>query len=377
MNWKSWAVIGLSSLGTACGPDIDLAERPLFSNGVNTVTYLAYDAVTGAPIENAALKVTVGAHVLDAKAEGNSHVVGQLPLGIFPTAVSAPGYLSFSGQTQTDCNGLLTHPTSQCFKTYQVALFPEGAVEDDLQVKVFDSMDGAPVSSGRVIATLTAAPTHVGTSFSNLLPGSFSTRPSTLVVTLDADGSAVLPKAQLVLGGTYSVDVFGGRNAKGEFLRPTENKLITAGVDLPRLVLFMGAPAMDPVALSANNEKPGAQSALVITFPYPVEVCSEPSSHGWHLVDYQGDLNGDGLIATPDMTRPVTVASTEGEVTIRANFASVGGASTFQPTDGRLVVMFSGISVRVQGAANCVPLTSTYLRSSTLVSARLQMAETL
>ncbi len=377
MKWKSWAVIGLSSLGTACGPDIELGDRPLFANGVNTVTYVSYDAITGAPIENATLKVDVGAHVLDAKTNGNSHVVGQLPYGTFPTAVSAPGYLSFAGQTQTDCNGNLTSPTSQCFKTYQVALFPEGAVNEDVQVKVFDSTEGAPVTSGRVIATLTNAPTHVGTNFSNLLPGSFNTRPSTVVMSLGADGSAVLPKGSLVLGGTYSVDVFGGRNAKGAFLRPTENKMITVGVDLPQMVLFMGTPAVDPIALSANNEKPAVLDALVIKFPYPVEVCSDESSHGWYMVDYQGDLNGNGVMATPDASRPVTVTTTDGALTVRANFAIVAGVSTFQPTDGRLVVMFSGISVKVQGASNCVPLTSVGLRSSSSLSTRLQMAETL
>ncbi len=367
-------------LGAAsCGPSINLEERPLFSNGSNTLTFLAFDAFTGAGIEDATLKITVGTYELAVtKKSGNAYIVAQVPFGTHLATFEAPGYVGFLGQPSADCSSTLTNPASQCFKTYQVALYPVKGVDSDVVVKTFEAESGAPVAGGTVVATLTAASNLIGTGFSNPLSGSLTLRPTTIVANIGEGGTATLPKDRLVLGGTYSIDVFGAKTAANLYLTPTDNLSIVAGRSFPQLTVFMGPPSQAPVALSANNEKVVVIPNLVVKFPYPVEVCSEATAHGWSVNPGTGlDGNADGVKATPATTSPVTVALTpdNGQITLTANFATtMSGASTFQTADGLMEANFFGVRVKVKGSSSCTSLGSIRIRDGNFISTIVRMA---
>jgi hypothetical protein len=366
-------------LGAACGPSINLNERPLFSNGSNTLTFLAFDAFTGAGIEDATLKITVGTYELQVtKKTGNAYIISQVPFGTHLASFEAPGYVGFLGQPSGDCNSTLTNPASQCFKTYQVALYPVKGVDSDVVVKSYEAETGIPVAGGTVVATLTGASNLIGTGFNNPLPGSLTLRPTTIIAAIGEGGFATLAKERLVLGGTYSIDIFGAKTAANAYLTPTDNLSIVAGRSFPQLNVFLGPPAQSPVALSANNEKVVVAPNLIVKFPFPVEICSEATAHGWSVQPGTGlDGNADGVKATPATTSPVTAALSGdgGQLTLTANFATtMSGASTFQTADGLLEVSFFGVRLKVKGSSSCVGLGSVRVRDNNFVSTVVRMA---
>ncbi len=368
------------SLVVGCGPAIQPSERPLFSNGSNTLTFLVYDAFTGAPVESATITLTAGTYELAvSKHTGNAYVVPQVPYGTHLATVEAAGYVGFLGQPSGDCNNTLGGPSSQCFKTYQVALYPQKGVESDVQVKAYEQENGAAVSAGTVVATLTSASNLIGTSFSNPLPGALTLRPSTIIASIAAGGVATLPKDKMVLGGTYSVDIFGAKSASNVYLTPSENQTFTAGKSYAQLTLFLGPPAQTPVALSSNNEKVSVQPNLTVSFPFPVEICSDPTTHTWTVWNGGADGNGDTIKATPATMNPVSaVVGEDGKLTVTANFATTpGGATTFQPADGLLEVRFNNLQLRVRGSSTCTNLTSIRIRDGAAVSPIVRMAAAL
>src|SRR5690349_10654754 len=75
---RLWGLVCASALVAGCGPEIDLAARPLFSNGVNTITFMVYDGFTGGGVESAELRVLVGGYSVEATRDGNIYVVSQL-----------------------------------------------------------------------------------------------------------------------------------------------------------------------------------------------------------------------------------------------------------------------------------------------------------
>lgn len=370
-----------AALVVGCGPDIDLAERPLFSNGVNTLTFMVYDGFTGAGVENAQLSVLVGGYTIEARAEGNVYVASQLPQGTFPTFVDAPGYLSFVGSASPNGTGSLlpsantAGPATQSYRLYQVVLYPESRVANDIVVKAFESDGGAAVASGQVVATLTSANAFLGVTLDSLLAGTFTTRPTTLIASIGADGTAVLPKEKLVLGGSYSIDVFGATNAGGTYLTPAQNATIVAGQSFPQINLFMGPPAVTPVAITTNNEEPGIYQTWVVTFPYPVEVCNNPDVHAWTVASSQGDLNTNGIVASPAAENPVGVAINGGAVTFSPNFGT--GNNAFDPGDGLLDVTFTNVGFRVVGGSTCTQINAIPLRDGGLINRTIRYNDTI
>lgn len=375
---KSWvrSLCAVALWASGCAPDVDLNHRPLFTNGTNTLTFLMYDAFTGAPITTATLVMNVGTYELKpAKVKDNAYIFSQVPLGTQLVSIHADGYLDFTGQPTADCGGQLSNPASQCFKTYEGVLYPTQAVSQDFAVKTFNSLDGSPVTHGTVVATLTGTSSLIPTSFPNPLPGTLTLRPTSVVVAIGEGGVATLPKAQLVLGASYSVDVFGAQDAEGRYLVPAQNQLIVPGQSFSQLTLFVGAPAQTPVAVTVNNEVLGTVTpTLIVSFPYPVELCTPPTYWSWFL-STGGDGNGDGIKATPAPVKPVSAVVNGGTLTVTANFASAqGGASTFQPADGLQSMSFNGVSVRVVGTNGCTPVSSMSLRGNAFVNSTIEMA---
>ncbi|MGQ0506672.1 MAG: hypothetical protein ACT4TC_15275 [Myxococcaceae bacterium] len=374
--WRA-ATVAVALMLAGCGPTIDPNERPQFTRGSNTITFLVYDAVTGAGVENATVTFTVGTYDLPvSKHSGNAYIVAQVPQGTHLATFAADGYVAALGQPQGTSNTTLSDPSSQTFITYQVVLYPIGGVNDDLVVKAFESDKGAPVASGRVVATLTTATSPVGITFPNPLPVTLTVKPSTVIAEIGEGGSATLAKDKMVLGGNYSIDLFGARNAAGAYLSPVEDRPFVAGKDFPQLTIFMGPPTQTPVALNANNETVAVYPNLQVNFPYPIELCSLTTAHTW--VKTAGiDGNADGTTAAPAAMSPVTaaVSADGGRLTLTANFGT--GTAQFQPADGLLEVRFDNIQVRVKGSATCTNLNVVKLRGGSNVSTGLRMAAAL
>lgn len=361
-----------------CAIEVDPSERPLFWNGSNTLTALLFDGQTAAPIENATVQVRVGADLLDAKRDGNVYTVAQIPPGTHLVQIRAAGYLDFIASQAFSNTAQLGNPNATItFVTRTAAMFPAESVPDDLTVKVYESGSGAPVQSGTLVATLDAAqlPVLPTGALADPLPGTFGFMPR--VVTVDLlRGVAVFPKANLILGASYKLHVLSAKDADGRFLA---SELATAsirpGFDANELLLFVGPPAVVPVALSANNETAGAKSKeLVVKFPYPVVVCSKSSEMGWtNETPGSADTNDDGIITAPAAKDSVRVTLEEAGTVL-----SLGYKSAVEDLEDSLQVEFRGVRVQVaSGVTNpCVELEKVKLRdSAATVSTRITVRD--
>jgi len=374
--------LALAVLAVSCGPQIDLTERPLFRDGVNTVTFMLYNALTGEPINiasvatpTATVTMTMGSYSLPATPQEGTNilVVSQVPGGTHLTTVKADGFVDFQGQASSPCSYDIrnyTGPEGACFRTYQVALFPNGSVSQAVTVRAYESATGRAVASGTAVATLTNAGALVG--FTNPLPGTLTSRPNTIVRQLDANGSATFEAANLVLGGTYSVDVFNASNADGDVLTPEENETFVAGESFNQLTLFMGPPSEWPVALSTsyeNNTHSTPQTSFWVEFPYLVEVCSDRDDHFWGTQFGYGNADADAnfVAAAPD---PVGVGiGTTGNIT-RLTLTPAMSVPA-DPDDGHLDITIYNVAVRVVGSSTCVDLFSVDIRNGSGVNPTL------
>jgi hypothetical protein len=358
---KFAGMAALSLMVCACGTDVDLSKRPLFVNGVNTLTVYAYDGLTGSPLDATVLKVQVGPHTLAADtlkdaASANVYTVSQIPTGTFPVIATREGYLDFIGTVTFNGSGNLTNPgTNITYLAKYLVMYPKQAVDQDVTVKVYDGNDGAPVQGGMLVASITqmnSTPMANILTDTNVLDGSFAMRPMSIKVDL-VNGAAVLPRADLVLGATYNLDVIAARNANG-YLQPKEVTNFTVGTSLPLVTIFTGLPAGTPVALSATNENDKAGTTYSVTFPYPVEICTTSNA-------------SMSITTTPGTPPAIPVASSPSASAVMSGDGLVLTLSplyTADPLTGAFVVEFAGVMVRVKGAKDCVNLDTVQLRSS-------------
>lgn len=357
----------LVAMLAACGTEYDPSERPLYWNGSNTLTVLLFNGQTGEAVTDAKLQVNIGSTVLAAERSENAYTVTQIPAGTFPIVVSAPGFLDFvATRAFTNNSALNGANTAITYVTNTAVLFPVQSVDEDIEVKVFESGNGARVGSGEIVATID---TSIGvsapvSSLAEQLQGSFGYLPRVVTATI-ADGIATLPKDQLVFGATYKLNIINARNADGRYLTSKLNQAtFRAGLDFQTMVVFVGPPAVTPVALSANTEDDVLLSKLVVRFPYPVELCSKPTDHGWTNTTTGGpndpvDTDDDGEVTAPANENPVGVAFSEGATVLTATYATRSNDN-----GDSLSVEFSGIEVRVVGASSCSELSDVNLRDS-------------
>lgn len=355
----AFLVIGL---GVGCAGEEEV-DRPLFPNGVNTLTLFLYDASSGAGVTSATVEVWVGKHVVQAVREENVYTLAQIPGGTFPVFIQAPGYLRFIGNYNFTGSGLLSNPTQRYYATAAALVYPTQTLGEDVEVRVYESDNGNAVVDGTLVATIDPAAGLQGivNEVTPTLNGQLGLRPTTIVASLN-NGVAVLPKNDLVFGATYRIDVYGAKNAEGSFLQPAEITNFRAGRQFPKLVIFMGPPAVSPIAVWANNEDSSAQvPSLVVRFPYPVLVCSDAENHQWQ--NLSGDTNGNGAFAAPD-DPAVEVQLTEGDSTL-----TLSPKFVTQDNQDDLRVRFLNVGLRVQGSdTTCYPLQNISLRDSGTVS---------
>ncbi|MBK8482081.1 MAG: hypothetical protein IPL40_13090 [Proteobacteria bacterium] len=368
-SFKAMAFVMAVAL-VGCETDVDLGARPQFWNGSNNLTLLVFDGQTGAGVVDATVTLQVGPTVLTATRTDNVYVLPQIPQGTFPVFIQSPGYLPFVATQYFSGGSMLTSSTpSLSYQTFTAVLFPVRSVDHDITVRAYEGVDGDPVAAGQVVAQIDVnqainAIVRPGTS---PLPGALGFLPRTIVATI-ANGLAVLPKDQLVFGAVYDISVIAARNAAGEYLEPATIQDVRAGDDFPTAVIFMGPPAETPAALRASNEDGGTQQKLIVTFPYPVEVCSEPEGHAWRNVTPPPvDTDNDGTSAAPHPQTPVTVALSESDTVLTVGYEIDPAAPSADDPGDNLSVQFAGIEIRVVGASTCTGLGAIRIRGAATV----------
>ncbi|MEZ4270538.1 MAG: hypothetical protein R3C68_03605 [Myxococcota bacterium] len=346
----------------SCGSGLDLNSRPFFDNGVNVIQINLIDGLTGEAITaEASVTVQVGQHSLAASrdsVDGSRYTVLGIPRGTFPIVITVPNYLSFERLHTFNGTGSLAGGTPRTYVFGNVVMFPMGAVNNDIFVRVFDIDDGAPIVGAQVNATIDFGSTIddiVGDEVSDVLAPTSGLRPSTITVSTDSSGNATLPAASLIFGATYDINVYNARNAAGAYLVKQENMTVEVGQDLNEVVFFMGLPSGTAEAVSANNENDEVVANLQVTFPYPVAVCSDPASHSW--TNFAGDTDADTVLTTPHPDTPVVTSTTNGGRTLVIDYAT-----DVNDPDDELEVRFNNIRVKIINSSTCTRLEDIEIR---------------
>lgn len=369
---KLTRVLLAAAMAVGCATEFDPSERPRYWNGSTTVTLYLFDGQSGAAITDAEVNLHIGADVVTATGEGNIFTLAQLPRGSYPLFVKAPGYLDFVASMSFTNNNSLSNATAErTFESYTVAMFPVQSVETDITVRVFEGEEGTAVASGQLVAALDpntsfTTPSH---SLAKSLNGTLGFLPRVITVPL-TDGVATVPADQLVFGATYQLSVINARDADGRYLSPeVRNQTIKAGIGAQDVLLFVGPPAVTPVALSANNEDAGVfVSKLVVNFPYPVELCSTAADHSWTNLTNDGpndqrDSDDDGKVTLPVADGDsVRVTLTQGGAVLTVDYLADD-----EDKEDSLRLRFDGVRVRVAGSNACSALSNVSLRDSNAV----------
>ncbi|HSI05976.1 MAG TPA: hypothetical protein VLC93_15935, partial [Myxococcota bacterium] len=340
---------------TSCGTDVELGDRPQYRFGTNNLTLFVFDAQSGGVLDGVTVTVQVGENTLTGEFAGNAYIVTGIPNGSFPVTISAEGFLPVTGvQNFNGGDDITSEWTEPSFQTFTVAMFPVLSVSDDVVVKVYDGNTGTLISSGEVSTKidLTATIGSLAGAGTSPFSGTVGFTPSTINITITG-GTATLPRAQLVYGATYDITVTSARNAQNQYLTPKVVDNFKAGTDFPQVVVFMGPPAIEPVALSANNENGGTQSNLTVTFPYPVVLCALASPMTWVNTVPAGTI-------APATVNPVTATLGSGGTQLTLVYNIQGADDTAQD----LRVRFDNVGVRVSGGATCENLNAVSLRGT-------------
>ncbi|MBI5511283.1 MAG: hypothetical protein HY903_21185 [Deltaproteobacteria bacterium] len=364
-----WLVMAMSVIG-ACSTDTDTTHQPLFDNGVNVFEAQVIDGQVGAVITNATITIQVGRHLMQANNDNGFYSVYGIPYGTFRILVSAPGYNDFQAMKAFTAAGQfasLANGDPMVYYFNNVLMYPLGHAPGDVKVSVYDSRDGAAVRGATVAATLSQVTQLI--NLTDVLLPTIGYTPSTMVATTDADGKVSFASANLIMGATYDVDVFGALDADGVYLVPDTASQVKVGYALQDLVVFLDRPVLVPVAVMTNNEDNTLLvSELVVTFPYAVEICNAATNHTWsnttdnHGAPFSDDTDGDGVFAAMAPTNPVGAALSVNDTVLTMTYAAQN-----DDVGDDLWVTFSGLTVKPRGASDssCTSLTSVKLRTIT------------
>ncbi len=360
----------------SCSTDTDTTNRPLFPDGYNVLQATVTNGLTGEPIDNVNLRVQVGRDTLDDEIVSSLHMIYGIPNAteVFVLA-DAEGYSPFIAKvTLTGTGNIQTGDYAYHFRN--VLMYPVGTTPRDIQVSVYQ-IDGTPVDGATVVLTLSAASVFVPVE--TALQSGVGILPNSLVQVTANGGKAVFPASGLIFGGTYSIDVFGALDANGVFLQPSQNSLVTVGVNVPEVVVFLDKPVLVPVAATTNTETAGERSTLVINFPYAVDKCT---STGWWVNNncfdefppvfihacLSLDTDIDGYYARPHASASVTEAFSNGNTTLTLNYVTneINDATAAFDAQDNLWVFFGGTQVKPRGASDssCTPIQLIELRNT-------------
>lgn len=376
MNRTSTFIV--AALLGACSTDTDLTNRPLFDNGVNVFEANVLDGLTGATVEKATVSVQVGRHTLESspQAEGSGSgsdsaffSVYGIPYGQFRVTATATGYNDFVALKWFDDSNpsdSLANGDPLIYYFNNILMYPSGSVPMPVTISVFDGNSGAPVANATVVAALDDTNSLI--SISDPLYPDVGLKPTTFAKTTGPDGKVDLDAASLIMGGVYSISVYGALDAQGVYLVPATNYSVTVGESLQQVVVFLDRPNAYPVAIKANNEDSATHPNLQITFPYPIEICAIPAMHYWQ--------NNSGTTPQPDPTTPVGVALSSGDtvLTLTPNVASGTNDTAMD-----LTARFYNLALKPKGASDnsCTDIyyDGIALRSSGYVSPYLKVRD--
>jgi len=355
------------SLGS-CSTNTNTQNRPLFPDGFVVIEAVVSNGLTGEPVTGVDFRVQVGHHVLQAEESNGIQMVYGVPNGtpLFVLA-DAAGFQSFIAKVTIWGSGSVWD-ADYYYEFYNVLMYPVGTAPADVVVSVYDA-DGNPIAGATVVATMSSASAFVPVD-TELVSG-VGILPSSVVSQTNAAGKTTLAGASLILGATYSVDVFGALDAAGVYLRPSEDNTIVVGDEIPEIIVFLNRPAELPVAITVNNEVDGIYSQLVVTFPYAVELCTTSDDHTWaNWSGFHGNYvnDFDGIDAAPATTDSVTAALSSGGTVLTVGYVTnvANDANDAFDPDDSLWILFSGVEVKPVGASDgsCRDLTNVALRAT-------------
>ncbi|MCK5688712.1 hypothetical protein KAI87_05540 [Myxococcota bacterium] len=358
-------MFSLGLFASGCSTEVDMTDVPLFDNGTNVFEAQVINGQTGERVDDATIQIQIGHHILKAEVNDGFYTIYGIPAGTFIVTVTVAGYTNFRALLRFNQGGTLSGGSALAYLFKNIVMYPVGVVPGDITVRLFDGADGAPVVDAIVVASLTGFTNYV--TADEVLTNNADLLPSTVPTTSDAEGLATLASTDLIMGGAYSIDVFGALDANGVFMVPAVNQIVTVGTNLQELVIFLDRPSLDPVALMVNNEDDAILSTLVVTFPYAVELCTQSDDHDWSNVTnnkapyWSNDSDGDGNGTTVAADDPVTVTLSENDTILTAEFVA-----NENDAGDELWVEFSGIEVKPMGSSDggCVELEDIEIRNT-------------
>jgi hypothetical protein len=355
-------------LSIGCGTDVELGNRPQFSNGKSALTVLAFDGTTGTSLETATMAMHIGPITVTAERVGNAYTFLNVPSTVmYPIFVTAAGYLDFVGQAAALASGSLAEPG---YTTLTLPMFPTNSVPGDYTFKVYDDK-GAAVTGGYILAALDTS--GINTAFDQTLttnlPGAWGFKPSVIRIDLTA-GVAVIPAAQMVYGAKYKVTVVNAKNAAGSYLKPPATSTnINPTQDYLQKQVFMGVPAETPVIISATNEQPNDQKAmlsLTVNFAMDVEICPDSTvTDFWDVFTFASPV---GTTTSTQKPLPATPPAPN------ATFGGGGSSLSITPTlngpntTWKTTATIKNVKVKIKGtptdSTNCVTLIGQPIRDN-------------
>jgi hypothetical protein len=387
--------VGLSwvLLLAGCGDDTTAnnAVPDNYFNKTATLQGTVFDGVTGAKITDANLKVTLvqGTSYRAATVRAGTqdfagdYSVGSIPLSInnqtqYRLAVTADAYEAFEAAIAFDALGQgsnnFDRDTLDTVYNYvgDVVLYPLGSQANDVTILV--TYNGEPVPDAMVslirsnLNTIGVVAASGSTNLFNNLANTGSLGP--VMATTDATGVATFAGANLVLGGSYSVNVLPV-TYDGIALAQSFGTQITIGAASPVCPApgcntgsnFTQIVAMSDLVpgtqnglyvVSASNTDPNnvtSSGELTVVFSRPVSLGNEAAM--------LASLTNVNVLATtptaldqtnnPDSTMTASLSADGLTLTLTPNFAS--GPTAFNgnnaaEADNGLIVSYSNVIVR-------------------------------
>lgn len=277
----------------------------------------------------------------------------------FPVFVAVDGYEAFEGEIKVHSTAPSRSPkaTADLVKPYptevaNIRLYPKNTQVKDLEVLVTNN--GAPLAGAQVILRSQGAnfldPLHT-----NFLAPKNSRAPSQTITT-GADGKAVFPAAELVLGGHYTYTVLppdGGATqtvAAGTFIVGLRSD---ASDDHPYLLtvnLNQSVGSLAILSKSTDGNDPNPSGTATIYFNREIEIV--PGTEDGIRASLEGEVTAKLVADNASNKAPdsVTVTIEANKLTLTPVFETKPDADTTKEPD--LAVTFSGILLRPKASPN-------------------------
>lgn len=364
---------------TLSGCDLDLSDddsTPSTPVTTSTLQGTVFDAVTGQRITDSSLKVTLvqGTSYRNATVKtGSSVFAGDYALAKIPTSeggsqdltfrldVRVDGYQRLQAALNFDSGASDTIALNFLGNIY---LFPLGLATPEQTVTV--TYNDEPVAGLTVLMQPTTSTNVLTADTSNIIQGPQDGFLGANSATTDSNGQAVFSGADLVLGGTYNVDVLPGTH-EGVQLAQTTGTQITVGTSLTMQSIAMSdlTPGNDNglfIVSASNSDSNDVNSSgqLTLVFSRPVTLVHESITQASLIGATTAALNNNTV---PDTTVTATLANDNVTLTLTPNFSTAPlffDGSNPTTADNGLLVQFSNLFVRIKDSNDEAELFSVF-----------------